>query len=133
MHRSSTVLLVVLLAACGDPPAPPPQKIPYAAPGVRLSVEQSSPACGPTGSYRAKVAWQVPAQRAGKLEVQVDARQRKHFVRSTQASGEQQTGEWVSSGLAFYLVDRNTDEVLAATAAGPGQCAQAAAEQPAAD
>ncbi|MCA1714088.1 MAG: hypothetical protein LC715_02810 [Gammaproteobacteria bacterium] len=124
MTRSSLLLgsTLFLLSACAPAPAPAPQQLPFAEPGVSLSVTQSSKTCGPGGAYRANVAWQVPATMAPRLEVQVDASERKHFVRSTERSGQHETGEWVAAGLAFFLVDRDANKVLAAMIAGPGDC-----------
>ena len=124
MTRSSLLpgFIVVLLSACAPGVAPAPQQMPFAEPGVSLSVTQSSKTCGPGGAYRATVAWQVPTTMAPRLEVQVDATERKHFVRSTERSGRHETGDWVAAGLAFFLVDRDANKVLAAMTAGPGDC-----------
>ena len=124
MTRISLLLAstVVLLSACAPEVAPAPQQMPFAEPGVSLSVTQKSKTCGPGGAYRANDAWQVPATMAPRLEVQVDATERKHFVRSTERSGQHETGVWVASGLAFFLVDRDANKVLAAMTAGPGDC-----------
>jgi len=122
--------LAVSLCACKEPTSPgkaAPAEMPFALPGVSLSVTQSSETCQPTGAYRATVAWEVPANLASRLEVQVDATERKHFVRSTQRTGQHQTGEWVSKGLAFFLIDRDTDMLLAATTARAGDCGMPAA------
>lgn len=123
MLRITLVLAfcTVLLSACTRVPPVPPQ-MPFAEPGVSLIVTQKSDSCGPTGAYRAEVAWQVPATMATRLEVQVGAMERKYFVRSKAPSGKQETGEWVSPGLAFFLVDRDANKVIAATTAGPGMC-----------
>lgn len=116
-------IVAAVLSGCRDEAsAPAPVQMPFAEPGVSLAITQSSDTCGPNGVYRANVTWQVPAAMATRLEVQVDAIQRKHFVRSSQLSGQQETGEWVVSGLAFFLVDRDANKVLAATTAAPGRC-----------
>lgn len=122
--RVGATVCAVLLCACTEPTSTQQAapKMPFALPGVSLSVTQSSETCQPQGSYRATVRWEVPAGLASRLEVQVDAVERKHFVRSSQRTGQHETGEWVSKGLGFFLVDRDTDTLLAATMAGAGDC-----------
>ncbi len=116
--------LVLILVACGQKP-PAPVSMPYAEPGVSFSVTQTSSECSDEGNYRASVAWQVPETQPEKLEIQIDAFKRKVFARSDLRSGSEETGVWVSAGLAFYLLDRESDRVIAATEAAPANCSSA--------
>ena len=121
------VTATLLLAACGKPEIP--EQLPYAEPGAVLQVTPVGEGCGAGGSYRARVSWDVPPALSNKVEIQV-GREHKVFARSDAAAGEEETGEWTSEGMVFSLLDRETDMLLAAVEAGPGNCAPAAGDTP---
>lgn len=108
------------LAACAAPEVP--EQLPFAEPGVTFSVTPVGPGCAPGGAYRSTVSWDVPLSMSSKIEVQIGAEERKVFARSNESVGSEQTDVWTSDGMVFILVDRDTDMVLAAVAAGPGRC-----------
>ncbi|MFP7722066.1 hypothetical protein [Lysobacter sp. A3-1-A15] len=118
------------LGACTPAPTEPPA-MPFAVPGAELTVIAADAACGPTGAYVADVAWRVDPAVAPKLEIQVGRDERKVFARSNEAGGTERTGEWVSSGMRFYLLDRESSRLLAAVDAGPGRCERATSVAPA--
>lgn len=119
--------LALTLAACSKQ-APAPASMPFAEPGASLSVTQLSSECDDKGNYRANVAWQVPQTQPARLEIQVGAGERKVFTRSDQRNGNEETGLWVSKDSAFYLVDRESGKVIAATPAPAANCAAMPAE-----
>jgi hypothetical protein len=108
------------LAACSAPGLP--EQLPFLEPGVSFTVVPSGVGCTSTGSYRGKVSWEVPASMTSKVEIQVRGQERQIFARSNEPVGSEETGVWVSKGMLFALIDRNTDMLLAAIEAGPGQC-----------
>lgn len=113
------------LVACSAPGLP--EQLPFAEPGVSFTVAPVGAGCTDAGAYRAKVSWDVPPAVSSKIEIQVGAQERKVFARSNDPAGSEETGDWVTAGLVFALVDRDSDMPLAAIQAGPGQCAAAAA------
>lgn len=123
MERT-TILMgsVLLLVACGNGAAPIPAQIPFAETGVVLTVTQISTGCSADGKYRARVEWQVPETVSPRLEVRVDAKARTLFASSDRRRDSEETGDWVTAGLGFYLIQREDNKVIAATAAGPGNC-----------
>jgi len=109
--------LVLACVACHRAPQVPPS-MPYAGPGVQLSLTPVPGDCS-----RATVSWQVPDTLPEKIEVQIDRTARTVFTRSNDRKGHEDTGAWVRPGLEFYLVDRKSGDVLAATQAGADYCA----------
>jgi len=109
--------LVLASAACSRTPQVPPT-MPYAAPGVRFSLTPVPGDC-----TRGTVAWEVPENLPERIEVQIDQASRTVFTRSNDRKGHEDTGPWVRPGLEFYLLDRKSGAVLAATQAGAGYCA----------
>ena len=115
-------LLVIVLALCGCSPVPSePESMPFAVPGARLDVTPAGLGCSSEGLYAADVAWSLDPGVAPTVEIQVGA-ERKVFARADEPAGSEQTGEWVSPGMRFYLLDRESDRLLAAVEAGAGQC-----------
>jgi len=112
----STCLSLAVIACSRAPQAPP--AMPYAAPGVQFSLAPIPGDC-----TRATVSWEVPEARPEQVEVQVDRSARTVFTRSNDRKGHADTGPWVRPGLEFYLLDRNSGDVLAATQAAPVYCA----------
>jgi hypothetical protein len=122
MRFSSCACLLVMVAACSPTTPQPAPSMPYAAPGVQFTVDALPGDCS-----RASVAWEVPEDTASKIEIQIDSEARKVFARSSDQKGHQDTGPWVKPGLAFYLVDRGSGKVLAATQVPADYCAPALA------
>lgn len=116
---ASSLVLAVSLVACSAPPVP--EQLPFAEPGVEFSVVPVNSGCSPEGYYRATVSWDVPMATSSKIEIQVGD-ERQVFARSNDAAGNEQTGDWVDEGMMFVLRDRDTDMILAALKAGPGNC-----------
>jgi hypothetical protein len=114
------LLATLSLAACSAPGLP--DQLPFAEPGVSFTIVPSGVGCTSTGSYRGKVSWEVPGSMTSKVEIQVGEQERQVFARSNESVGSEETGDWVSKGMVFALIDRNTDMLLAAIEAGPGQC-----------
>lgn len=112
-------VLAVSLAACGAPQVP--EQLPFVEPGVEFSVAPAGMGCTPEGAYRGKVTWDVPLSMSSKIEIQVGD-ERQVFARSNDSAGSEQTGVWVSEGMVFVLLDRDTDMVMGALKAGPGNC-----------
>lgn len=126
LPRIALPLLAALsLAACSAPGLP--ESLPFAEPGVSFTVAPSGAGCTSTGSYQGKVSWEVPGAMTSKIEIQVGAQERQVFARSNEPVGSEETGDWVSKGMVFVLLDRNTGMLLAAIEAGPGQCDEAKA------
>jgi len=109
--------MVLASAACSRAPKPAPA-IPYAAPGVHFTLTPVAGDC-----TRATVAWELPEDMPAKTEVRVDRIARTLFARSNDRKGHEDTGPWVRPGLEFYLLDRRSGDVIAATRAPPGYCA----------
>lgn len=114
----SLCALALLPTACSHSAAPPAATLPYAETGVHFTVTPVGTECGPGGQYIANVAWELPATMSPKIEIQIDASERKVFARSDEGKGSEKTGLWVAPGLAFYLLDRQADRVIAALSAG---------------
>jgi len=112
MKRLPLACLLLCLAACDRAPKPAPS-IPYAKQGVRFTVTPVPGDCA-----RATVEWNVPESMSPRLEIQVDAKTRQVFARSNEHEGKQSTGAWVRPRMAFYLVDRDSGDVLAASRVG---------------
>jgi hypothetical protein len=109
--------LLLAAVACGRAPRAAPS-MPYAAPGVQFTLAPVPGDCS-----RATVSWDVPETLPEKIEVQIDRNARTVFARSNDRKGHEDTGPWVRPGLEFYLLDRKSGEVLAATQAAAGYCA----------
>lgn len=115
--RSCLLLCAVasIPTACSHkPPEPPVATLPYAESGVHFTITPDGTQCGPHGQYVAKVAWELPTTMSPKIEIQVDAHERKVFARSDEGKGSEKTGPWVVPGLTFFLLDRQADRVIAA-------------------
>lgn len=109
--------LALAAAGCHRTPTAP-AAMPYAAPGVRFTLTPIAGDC-----TRATVSWDVPDRMPAKTEVQIDRTARTVFARSNDRSGHEDTGPWVRPGLEFYLLDRKSGDVLAATRAAATYCA----------
>lgn len=120
IRAASTLAIGALLAACN--PAAVPEQLPFAEPGVEFAVDPAGQGCDDDGTYVGTVSWDVPGALASKFEVQVGAEERKVFTRSNDNIGSEQTGPWTAPGMVFVLVDRQSDMLLAALEAGPGNC-----------
>jgi hypothetical protein len=72
---------------------------------------------------RATVSWEIPDNLPEKTEIQIGRASRTLFARSNDRRGREDTGPWVRPGLEFYLLDRRSGDVLAATQAAAGYCA----------
>ena len=121
LTRSAAVLAIAAaLGACSPVPTEP-ESMPFSVPGAQISVTPTAGGCSPEGAYTADVAWALDAGIAPTIEIQVGL-ERKVFARSDEASGSEPTGAWVSPGMRFYLLDRESDRLLAAVEAGPGRC-----------
>ncbi len=59
---------------------------------------------------------------SSKIEIQVGSGEPEVFTRSNEAVGSEETGVWVSEGMLFAMRDRDTEMLLAALKAGPGNC-----------
>ena len=119
--------LALTLAACSKQ-APAPASMPFAEPGVSLSVTQLSSECDSKGNYRANVAWQIPQTQPARVEIQFGVSERQVFARSDQRNGNEETGLWVSKDSVFYLLDRESNKVIAATQAPAANCEAMSAE-----
>ncbi|MDQ3617368.1 MAG: hypothetical protein M3374_01345 [Pseudomonadota bacterium] len=115
-----SIAVLVTLSACTAKPEIPEQ-LPFATAGASLTVTQVGTNCSANGVYSADVAWQVADTLALKIEIQV-GREGKVFARSNERIGSEATGEWVSPGSLFLLLDRDSKQLLAATPAGAGNC-----------
>jgi hypothetical protein len=109
--------LLLVMVACGRAPREAPS-MPYAAAGVQFSLAPVPGDCS-----RATVSWDIPERLPERSEVQIDRNARTVFTRSNDRKGHEDTGPWVRPGLEFYLLDRKSGEVLAATRAAAGYCA----------
>ncbi|MGY0556298.1 hypothetical protein [Lysobacter sp. A421] len=118
--HATIALAGLMLAACSAPEVP--TQLPFAEPGVTFTVTPAGPGCAPDGTYRSAVNWDVPLSMSSKIEIQIGADERKVFARSDESMGTEQTDAWTSDGMVFILLDRDTDMLLAAVAAGPGRC-----------
>ena len=117
---ATSLALALVLAACSAPSTP--EQLPFFEPGVEFTVNQVGTGCTADGAYRAKVSWDVPPSMSSKIEVQVGDDRAGIFARSNDATGSDETGDWVRDGTLFVMVDRDTKMVLAAVKAGPGNC-----------
>jgi hypothetical protein len=109
---TSGCLLLLCLVACDRAPKPAPS-IPYAKPGVQFTVTPVAGDC-----TRASVAWKLPESMPAKVEIQVGSDTRQVFARSNEHEGHEPTGAWVRPRMVFYLVDRESGDVIAATRVG---------------
>jgi len=111
MNRLPLACLLLCLAACDRAPKPA-LSIPYAKQGVQFTVTPVPGDCA-----RATVEWKVPEAMSSRLEIQVGTKARQVFARSNEHEGKEPTGAWVQPRMAFYLVDRDSGDVLAASLA----------------
>ncbi|MFC4727812.1 hypothetical protein [Coralloluteibacterium thermophilus] len=121
-HRLAAACLGALLIAGCKPDTTPPDRV-FAQPGVVFTLSPpQAPDCHPDTVYKATVAWSITGQPERRLEVRVGSRGGAEFLRTSQARGREETGEWVRPGTWFLLVDRRSKEVLATLRAGPEPC-----------
>ncbi len=65
--------------------------------------------CAPTGLPKVRVAWEVPSDLL--VEIRIGAPEGTVFARS-RGSGSRDTGNWVTDGMEFFLVDVEAGQVL---------------------
>lgn len=123
MRTSALVIFAFLLVACGGQPPSIPEQ-PFTAPGVSFSLTPSAARdCEPGTVYQARLNWRIenPGDKT-RLEIRIDAADGQLFARSNDPVGSAETGQWVSRGMWFVLLDRRTGALLAAQRAGPERC-----------
>lgn len=139
MKPSYIALGVLLLAACNKAPTDVvPQdvsEIPATSPaGAEQSGERSAERatmtitpvktddCKPR-RYTAEIAWSVPRSLPHvELEVRVGKPDGGRMAYKKSRNASAMTGNWVSPGVQFFLVDRVTKEVVAQTTSAPYDC-----------
>ena len=92
-------------------------------PGMALVVQPTPRACATSGAgaYQASVAWRLTGSPAGPVVVRIKSRTGVLFAEASGVTGQAATGNWVTPGMAFYLLDaRGT--VLASAAAPASPC-----------
>ncbi|MCL1635260.1 hypothetical protein M2650_11550 [Luteimonas sp. SX5] len=123
--RSALLLTgILLLGACGREQAQPGPTKAFQQEGVVFKLDpQPAADCKARGQrYRGTVQWQVPAADKIDLELRLRTTDGQVFLGTNQASGTQQTGDWVEPGLWFLLLDHRKGETVAAFQAGPSPC-----------
>jgi hypothetical protein len=92
-------------------------------PGMALVVQPTLQACdGPgNGAYQASVAWRLSGTPATPVVVRIKAQTGVLFAQAAGVTGQAATGKWVTSGLAFYLLDGH-GAVLASASAPASPC-----------
>jgi len=83
---------------------------------IPSTITLPNPIVAPAGSIygQAAVSWGTSA--AAQVEVHVDSPTGPLFAAGS-STGTQTTGQWITNGMAFYLVDASTHAVLASTTA----------------
>ena len=122
-RRIAILLLLVFLAACTRTPqaaAPPVLSLPR--PGVSLiATPDRGPACGAI-NFHVHFDWVVSApQTQNDFDLRVDSPIGNVFASGNRV-GHADTGDWAHVGQWFFLVARNTREVVAAVRIGPDNC-----------
>lgn len=122
MLRVITVLVVLLLTAChrSSQDSPPVLRLPR--PGVVLIASPGhGSACGATG-FRVHFDWSVSsARRSDKYMLRVESPTGAVLAADGRV-GHVDSGNWVRVGQWFFLVDINSNEVVAAARIGPDDC-----------
>lgn len=115
---------IMLLVACGRDQTQTTPTRAFQQEGVTFKLEpQRAADCeAPGPRYRGTVQWAVPAADKIDLELRLRAPDGQVFLGTDQASGSQQTGNWVEPGLWFLLLDHRKNEIVAALQAGPSPC-----------
>lgn len=78
--------------------------------------------CKPSG-YTAELTWSLPAERINTgIEVRVNKPDGGLLAYKQARRASATTGNWVTSGTKFFLVDRQTGEVITEVTAGEYDC-----------
>ncbi len=124
------IMLFAILTACSrapqpsTPPAFTPPVLGLPLPGVSLvATPNRGPACG-AFNFHVHLDWVVSApQTQDSYDVHVDSPIGNVFA-SGHRVGHADTGNWAHVGQWFFLVARDTRDVVAAVRIGPDDCIQ---------
>lgn len=132
---ASLIGMLLLAAACNKAPTDVvPQdaaELPAAAePSTEPAAERADITITPVPTddckprrYTAEIAWSVPGSLPHvELEVRVSKPDGGLMAYKKGRNASAMTGNWVSPGVPFYLVDRTTKEVVAQATSGPYDC-----------
>jgi hypothetical protein len=118
----SIAITTLLLSGCGRDDGGTPGR-PFVTEGVHFALTPSAARdCDPETVYEAVVGWRVQRPGRVRVDIRVGGEDGQLFARSNEAEGSARTGPWVSRGMWFLLIDRDSGEVLAAQRAGPETC-----------
>lgn len=112
----------IALTACNHQPPPMPTHA-FTNEGVTLKLDPpAAPDCKPTTHYRAELTWSVSASDTPKTDVRIVSPTGTLFARSNDNKAHAETGDWVTPGMWFLLLDRQSGQLLGAVQAGPKPC-----------
>ena len=117
----AAVLAAGLLSACAPEDVTP--VAPMALDGTTLTVEAlPQSACDPAQPYAVRVRWRVTDWVEPKFDFHLRSSQGQLWARANDAEGEQTSDPFVTPGLYFVMVDRESRQVVAATPAPALDC-----------
>lgn len=133
--KSACLIGMLLLAACNkaptdvvpqdavEPPAAAESSIEPAAERATMTITPvPTDDCKPR-RYTAEISWSVPKSLPNvELEVRVSKPDGGLMAYKKGRNASAMTGNWVSPGVQFYLVDRTTKEVVAQATSAPYDC-----------
>jgi hypothetical protein len=115
------VLFALGLAACSPDDITPTE--PMALDGTKLSLEPlPQDACDPAQPYAVRVRWSVSDWDTPKFDFHLKSSKGQLWARENAAQGEKVSDPFVTPGLWFVMVDRNSRMIVAATPAPPLVC-----------
>lgn len=121
MRIAAIPALCLLLTACAPEDIVPVE--PMAMEGVELAIEPiPQQPCDPAQSYAVNVRWTVVDWPDPKFDFHIGSSQGILWTRQNRASGEYSSDAFVTPGMWFVMVDRETRRVVAAQPAPPLQC-----------
>ena len=115
-------------APVSEPVAPAPELAPAPVPqetiqeGVTFTIGQVTSDCNPETPYRVALSWTIADPARAAVEIHVEAADGPLMALVTSTEYTTESGDWVRQGTRFFLVGRDSREVLATVTAGPEVC-----------
>ena len=111
-----SAVAVLSLVACAPEDITPTE--PFALEGTTLVLEPMPQAeCDPTQPYAVKARWSVADWAEPKFDFHIGSTQGQLWARVNAAEGESTTDAWVTPGMWFVMLDRESRQMVAATPA----------------
>ena len=122
IRRSLAILLpLALLAACAPEDLTPTE--PFALDGATLTLEPIPQAeCDAAQPYAVKVRWSVTDWAEPRFDFHIGSTKGQLWARVNEAEGESTTDPWVTPGMWFVMIDRESRQMVAATPAPALEC-----------